>query len=209
MIMSDPGNEKITLEFDFDTRSNNKYDDWGDGTWVENYVTWETKKVGDWRSVTCSAKYMKEGSGFSTDVKIGNYIGDPVSQKGENPNAVSIPVATHTLFERTDDDQDYFQSYQKKQESVQHCSAIGTIYSATDGVEDDRDGNEFYWQMKNQGTITMWTGFRIWENAETTNWGRTAAVEVEFAITDFGHEPIPLPEPVETFKSGCGDEPCP
>jgi len=111
MIMSEPGNEKITLEFDFDTRCNNKYDDWGDGTWIENYVTWETKTAGEWRSVTCSAKYMKDDGGFAKDVKIGNYIGEPVSQKGENPNAITIPEATHTLFERTDDDQDYYQFY--------------------------------------------------------------------------------------------------
>ena len=57
--------------------------------------------------------------------------------------------------------------------------------------------------MKNQGSIDIYIGFRVWESSQATNWMSTQEVVVPFAITDFGIERIPEPEPVKTFESGC------
>ena len=111
MIEGDAGNEKITLQFDYATSANNKNDDWPTGAWIENYATWETKEPGTWKSVVCSAEFSKEGGDFSGNVFIGNYLGNAISKSIENPTAITIPAASHTIFERTDDDQDYFMAY--------------------------------------------------------------------------------------------------
>jgi len=71
-----------------------------------------------------------------------------------------------------------------------------------DGLE---ELNEFYWQIKNAGAITMWTGFRIFDGSDL--WAYGDAEQVSWSANDWGLEDpnaqVIVPDDLdETAESG-------
>lgn len=84
---------------------------------------------------------------------------------------------------------------------------MATIYSATDGVVDDQDVSDFYWQLKNAATVSIGTGFRAWNDQTSTIAMRQGETIVEYTFTDFGIELIPDTAPI-VDEAVCLDENC-
>ena len=127
-------------------------------------------------------------------------------------------VADYQLFKKDESDQ-MEQSYKATDDQegnlIQNCAIVATIWSTTDGQPDDQSLNDMYWAMKEKETLTIESGFRIWENTNSENIiSSYGADPYIYTLHDFGIEKaIPIPEveeieetPQEDETNPCGED---
>lgn len=96
----------------------------------------------------------------------------------------------------------------------QHCAAIATIYSATDGRSDDDELNDLYWSIQDIGQFSVKAGFRVLDNdGEYVKEGESPE-STQYMIKDWGitkivpdvevPDEIDIVAPVEEGGSGAG-----
>lgn len=170
------------------------------GALVQNYAQWSSMTdAGKYMGVICSVTYDKS-NGTGTSVSIVN-INDSESlavadKKFEGKTWSEIGTkAEDVWFEKETDPaktgEYYGRTYQKNKSSSQNCGTSAMLHYQENG--EDVDGleriNEVYWLLKNAGDITLWSGFRIWENSTDRNtYAEGDAAQVSWSAHDWGLE---------------------
>ena len=166
--------------------------------------------------VTCSAEY-DDGSS-ATNVIVKNYKNSDSlavsigSGKWDQFGNLAPPEFELFIKDESNRKKNSYKTHYVNYGSKQHCSALGTLYSTTDGVADNEAVNDLYWQMKESSPLKIYSGWRVYENANDSDSLYQNDIDMyEYTLWDFGIEK-PIPEEdknkPESEKETCQGDDC-
>lgn len=205
--------ESVSLEFVWKTNNDDRDGKFEDGYWIQNYAQWpDVRAEGTYMAVSCNAEW-NDSQSYAENVIIHNFaesssisVGDLPSQAWGVPE--SATESSVAIFGMADSDLEalYTTRYSRNREYMQRCTAIGTLWSVTDGEPDDEVVNNLYHDLKESGTLSIQSGFRVYEsqnaNAPVVQGDSTI---VELQLTDFPGTERPEEEPE---LPDCEADPC-
>ena len=164
-------------------------------------------------SVTCNTGYTRDQS-EATDITINNFLGSnsftvaSTGAFGLKWNKINRDDASDCCFSTTTETNNPYKSKYKNKVSDQRCTAAVTLYSTTDGVDDNLARNIDYLKSIREGReFKVQSGFRVWEDKSEKDTDASGdAAEFTIKFTDFGIDDTflidPSPQVSVTTASG-------
>jgi len=162
----------------------------------------------------CSAVWDRNGD-YASAIAVTNYANTTTLSDNTMPwnrEGSEDAEVWWMAYEKTDEDVDYTSEYRSEYSSknpkmsLQACGAYAPTYGVNaDGTPNELYGND-YWDLKNTGSVTFDTGYRIYASAsEDKPYSYASGGSTTYTLADHGYV-NPNPVVVEPDDDEMGDD---